>query len=91
MTHTAYRWRGDTFCEGDVVHVLTDHEPWSAWLSDLNVPGDEDAEAQLNEIATQFHVDRDDEIDCARRDFPVRLPGTPDPPTICSGCYLWFS
>lgn len=91
MTHTAYQWHGDLFCEGDIVASLTDHEPWSAWLSAINVPGDEDAETELDAIAEHFDIDRADEIECARRNFPVRLTALPDPPSFCSACFGWFT
>jgi hypothetical protein len=91
VTHTAYQWHGDLFCERDIVSKLTDDAPWSAWIDDEHVPGDLPAEDELDEIADKFGIDRDDEIDCARRNFPVRLATLPDPPSFCSECLSWFT
>lgn len=87
MAHTAYRWRGDLFCEDDIVATLTEAEPWSAWLEE-HEPGERGTDVELMSIARKFGVKRRDP---EGQDFPVKLNEIPEPPFFCSACLNWFS
>lgn len=89
MTHVAYRWNGDLFCEEDIVATLTEHEPWSAWRDAGNEPTEDDAEYELDDIAEMFRIDRRNNLQVAERGFPARLSDLPK--SFCSFCLHWFS
>ena len=92
MARTAYRWRGDLFCEGDIVDTLLDADPWAAYLDKNEVSGDADrAEEDLDAIAEYFSINRRNKADVEANSFPVRIKGTPVPPDFCAGCLQWFS
>lgn len=91
MTHVAYRWAGDVFCEEDIVAAMTDHEPWSAWIDAGNLPTEGDADGDLDSIAFFFMLDTEDEAETEKVGWPVKLADLPDPPEICSGCLNWFT
>lgn len=88
----AYRWRGELFCDGDIVDTLLDESPWDAWLDTNEQPGPEaNVEDVLDDIAEYFSVDRRNAQDVEAHGFPVRLKGAPKPPQFCRGCLRWFS
>jgi hypothetical protein len=89
MTHIAYRWSSDLFCEEDIVAKLTEYEPWSAWRDAGNDPAADDSEYELDDIADMFRIDRSDPVQVAERGFPERLPDLPT--DFCSFCLNWFS
>jgi len=92
VARTAYRWKGDLFCEGDIVDTLLDDEPWSVYLEENQTSGDADrAEQDLTAIADYFGIDRNDKAAVDANGFPVRIKGTPKPPDFCSVCLNWFS
>jgi hypothetical protein len=91
VTHVAYRWADDVFCEEDIVAAMTDHEPWKAWADAGNVPGEGRADDDLLDIAFFFTIDLDDPEELANVGWPVKMDEPPDPPEICSGCLCWFS
>lgn len=90
MTHTPYQWKGNLYCEGDIVFALTDHEPWSKWL-DTHEANTRSAEAELTSIAIMFGFSRNDPVAVGQHGFPVRLKEPPEPPSFCSGCAQWFT
>lgn len=92
MTVNVYEWRENLYCEGDIVSVLTDHEPWSAWIEAGYEPGTDDVETQLNQIARMVRVNRNNAGSVRRGDFPVRLAEPPtDPNAFCRACLHWFT
>lgn len=91
MTHVAYEWGGDVFCEEDIIAAMTDHAPWSEWISAGHEPTEGGADIDLRSIALYFMIDTDDEAETRKVGWPVKLDDLPDPPEICSGCLRWFT
>ncbi len=92
MTANVYEWRENYYCEGDIVSVLTDVEPWSAWIEAGYEPGTDDVETQLTQIARMVRVNRNNAGSVRRGDFPVRLAEPPtDPTAFCRACLHWFT
>lgn len=92
MPVNVYLWRENFYCEGDIVSVLTDHEPWSQWIEAGYEPGTDDVETQLNQIARMVRVNRNNAGSVRRGDFPVRLDEPPsDPTAFCRACLHWFT
>jgi hypothetical protein len=92
MTVNVYEWRENLYCEGDIVSVLTDHEPWSRWIDAGYEPGTDDVETQLTQIAQMVRVNRNNAGSVRRGDFPVRLAEPPtDPTAFCRACLHWFT
>jgi hypothetical protein len=92
MPSNVYEWRENLYCEGDIVSVLTDHEPWSAWIEAGYEPGTDDVEIQLTQIARMVRVNRNNRGSVQRGDFPVRLAEPPtDPNAFCRACLHWFT
>lgn len=92
MPVNVYEWRENLYCEGDIVSILTDHEPWSAWLAAGYEPGEDDVETQLTQIARMVRVNRNNAGSVRRGDFPVKLDGPPtDPNAFCRACLHWFT
>lgn len=92
MTHIPYRWRGELFCEDDIISTLMEYQPWSAWAEDGNEEDPNRVEEQLDDIAEKFSIDRNQPKKVLRAaDFPVRLKRPPKPPSFCSVCLHWFS
>lgn len=87
--HAAYKWQGRLYCEGDIVAVLTLHEPWIKWRDQGREPATHDAEFELDEIAAMFSINRRDSLDVAEQDFPRRLPNLPE--DFCVHCRTWFA
>lgn len=80
MSHAAYKWQGQLFCNGCIVAVMSD-----------SIPAVEHVECeagrheqQLDEMATVLHVDRTTSDDS----FPQRVTELPD--GLCRYCLLWF-
>jgi hypothetical protein len=90
MTDFPYEWKGDYFCDDDIVAAITDYTPWSLWTFAGNTPGEDSAEDELDDIAAMFNIDRDDPVAVARREFPVLLHVLPNEPVFCSACFRWF-
>lgn len=89
---TAYRWKGDLFCDGDIVDTMLDDTPWAAWLDENTLPdADANVEDALDIIAAYFSIDRKNKREVEAMGFPVRLRGTPEPPQFCRACLRWFS
>jgi hypothetical protein len=86
--HSAYKWDGALYCEGDIVAVLTLHEPWTAWRDAGGDPTEDDTETELNEIAAMFQINRRDNLQVAERGFPRRLHHLPE--DFCVFCLRWF-
>lgn len=92
MPVNVYEWRENLYCEGDIVSVLTDHEPWSRWIDAGYEPGTDDVETQLTQIALMVRVNRNNAGSVRRGDFPVRLAEPPtDPNAFCRACLHWFT
>lgn len=70
-----YGWRG-----------LHDEERYSD-LWRLLADYDEQAEADLNNLAAHYGIDRDA---VSSFTFPKPVEGNPYPPTFCSDCLWWF-
>jgi hypothetical protein len=89
---TAYRWKGDLFCDGDIVDTMLDDSPWDAWLGENPRPhADANVEDVLDQIAVYFSINRNNRREVESMGFPVRLRGAPKPPQFCRGCLRWFS
>jgi hypothetical protein len=88
MTHVAYRWGSDLFCEGDIVSVITDHKPWSAWVAAGHEPSVHSAEEELDDIAEFLGIDRHDPEQMLMYQFPLRIPYPPE--GFCAVCLCWF-
>ncbi len=58
-----------------------------ALLSGMLADYDEGAEADLEAMAAHFDIDRDQ---VGPEDFPVLLPGNPEPASFCTECLQWF-
>jgi hypothetical protein len=86
--HVAYRWNGNVYCEDDIVAELTHHFPWLAWVEVGNQPAMDDAEAELNDIAHLFHIDRTAPRQVAAVGFPEYVG---EHPGFCSWCKRWFN
>jgi hypothetical protein len=86
--HVAYKWRGDLYCEDDIVAVFTEHFPWHVWRDAGGDPTADDAETELNEIADMFRINRSDPRQLAQHDFPERLGD--GHPGYCTFCLRWF-
>ena len=92
MPVNVYLWRENFYCDGDIVSVLTDNEPWSAWIEAGYEPGTDEVEIQLTQIARMFHVNRNNAGSVRRGDFPVKLDEPPsDPTAFCRACLHWFT
>ena len=87
--HVAYKWNGDLYCEDDIVAVFTEHFPWHVWRDTGGDPTADDAEAELDEIAQLFRIDRRDMWQVDRLGFPERLDD--GHPGFCAFCKRWFS
>jgi len=91
MQENVYLWNENYYCEGDIVSILTDYEPWSAW-AEHNEIGAEPVEEQLDSIAAAFKVNRNNAGSVRRKNFPVLLPEPPtDPNAFCRACLHWFT
>jgi hypothetical protein len=86
--HVAYKWHGDYYCGDDIVSVLTEHQPWSAWCDAGGEVGEYPTEIELDDIAIMFRIDRSDPQDVLVRDFPVLQPD--GHPGFCARCRRWF-
>jgi hypothetical protein len=92
MPVNVYLWQENFYCEGDIVSVLTDHEPWSAWIEAGYEPGTDEVEVQLTQIARMVHVNRANAGSVRRGNFPVKLDAPPsDPTAFCRACLHWFT
>lgn len=92
MPVNVYLWNENFYCEGDIVSVLTDHEPWSAWIEAGFEPGTDDVETQLTQIARMVKVNRTNAGSVRRGNFPVKLDEPPsDPTAFCRACLHWFT
>ena len=86
--HVAYKWQGHLYCEGDIVAVLTMHQPWIRWREYGGDPAAHDAEYELDDIAEMFNINRKDNLDVAENDFPRRISNPPE--DFCVFCKRWF-
>lgn len=86
--HSAYKWRGDLYCEDDIVAVLTEEFPWHVWRDQGGDPTEDDAETELDEIAAMFRIDRDALDHVRATGFPERLGD--QHPGFCAFCKRWF-
>ena len=86
--HAAYKWRGELYCEGDIVAVLTEEFPWHVWRDQGGDPAVTDAETELNEIASMFRINRDAPSHVQMTGFPERLGY--NHPGFCALCRRWF-
>ena len=86
--HAAYKWRGDLYCEDDIVAVFTEHFPWFIWRDMGGDPTADEAEDELDEIASLFHIDRRDMWQVEEHGFPERLDD--GHPGFCAFCRRWF-
>lgn len=92
MPVNVYLWRENYYCEGDIVSILTDQEPWSQWIDAGYEPGTDDVETQLTQIARMVRVNRNNPGSVRRGDFPVKLDAPPsDPTAFCRACLHWFT
>lgn len=83
----AYLWKGDLFCDGDIVPALTDDSPWHNWITDGGEPSD-DTEDDLDDIADMFDIDRQDPVEVAEAGFPVLVRNPTD--GLCVVCLRFF-
>jgi hypothetical protein len=86
--HVAYKWHGDLYCGDDIVGALIEQFPWFAWVEQGGDPTRDDAETELDEIATMFRIDRKDMWSVEERGFPERL--NDNHPGYCTICKRWF-
>jgi hypothetical protein len=88
-----YRWKGDYFCEADIVGALTLDKPWSAWLATGGNPDAEPGDEVLDEIADYFNISRHNITQVETEGFPVRLRTTDMEAQLvfCVTCLNWFS
>jgi len=85
--HVAYRWNHELFCEDDIVPVLTQSFPWSAWIIAGNQASMDDAETELDTIAHMFGIDREAPRDVIEKNFPQYVGHHPG---YCFVCHRWF-
>lgn len=91
MTEPVYEWKGDHFCEGDIVGALTLDKPWSAWLDTGGDPDATPGDEILDEIADYFNINRYDMEQVKREGFPIRRWHSADGENVfCSTCLRWF-
>jgi hypothetical protein len=88
-----YRWKGDYFCEADIVGALTMDKPWDAWLRTGGNPDAEPGDEVLDEIADYFNINRYSKLQVEAEGFPVRLRTTDAEAQLvfCSTCLNWFN
>lgn len=88
---TIYLWKGDYFCNGDIIGALVEDLPWSGWVELGNDPDGDNTEATLHAIARFFSINRADLHQLEAEKFPIRVNKLPEPPAFCRVCLQWFS
>lgn len=92
MTATPiYKWKDEYYCDGDIIGVLMEEQPWSGWVELGNKPDEDNPEQTLNEVATWFNINRSDRHQLEAEKFPIRVHVIPVPPAFCRVCLNWFS
>ena len=80
----------NTYCNEDIVDVLTGREPWSEWLRLDTGRGYLSPEQELDSMANLFGIDRHDPIACHVNRFPHQITHT-EHLSFYSVCLMWFN